>query len=379
MIFMLDTISVFTGICLVAYGLFVTWASWHYARIPSFVSEESSWPAVTLLVAARNEAAHLEKCLSSLESQQYPGDFLEIIVVNDHSGDATPALLDSWANPDKGHKVIHLAESMGKKAAIEAGVSQAMGEIILQTDADCWMGPDWARQMVGSFAPETVMVSGPVLLEVSKGSFGQKIFGRLQQLEYLGLSALGAGSMQGGMPNLANGANLAFRRSAFVAAGGFATVDHFASGDDEMLLQKFNRLGWKMRFVRSLKAATFTPVQPDWASFAAQRLRWVSKARYYSQRETNLVQLTSYLGFWFFPVAGAQWLFSGEPQWLIAGVVYKLSTDWPLMFQAAKQMNRLYLLAWFLLLEIAYIPYVLWVGLAGNFIKSYQWKGRWVK
>lgn len=376
---MLDAVTVFTGICLVAYGLFVAWAAWHYAHIPSAGMDTPSRPSVTLVVAARNEATHLEKCLSSLEAQQYPGGFLEVIVVNDHSEDATPALLDKWAHAGERRKVIHLTESRGKKAAIEAGVSQARGDIIVQTDADCWMGPDWAGQMVASFTPETVMVSGPVLLEVSGGGLWQKIFGRLQQLEYLGLSALGAGSMQGGMPNMANGANLAFRRSAFIAAGGFASVDHFASGDDEMLLQKFNLQGWKMRFVRSLRAATFTSVQPDWASFAAQRIRWVSKARYYSRRKTNGVQLVSYLGFWFFPVAGAQWLLSGESGWLIAGAAYKLSTDWPLMFQAAKQMNRLYLLAWFLLLEMAYIPYVLWVGLAGNFIQSYQWKGRWVK
>src|SRR5688572_21945276 len=60
------------------------------------------YPRLSILVAARNEARNIERCLHSLLAQDYPGDRLQIIAVNDESEDATHALMEAVASERSG-------------------------------------------------------------------------------------------------------------------------------------------------------------------------------------------------------------------------------------------------------------------------------------
>ena len=53
--------------------------------------------SVTVIVAARNEAAYIQACIQSILNNRYPTHLLEILVVNDHSEDETAALVESIA------------------------------------------------------------------------------------------------------------------------------------------------------------------------------------------------------------------------------------------------------------------------------------------
>jgi cellulose synthase/poly-beta-1,6-N-acetylglucosamine synthase-like glycosyltransferase len=230
--------------------------------------------------------------------------------------------------------------------------------------------------MAAQFRSGTAMVSGPVL-----AAAGPDWIGQLQSLELIGLTALGAGSIALGRPNLCNGANLAYLKSAFEAVGGFEGVDHFASGDDELLLQKMvrSRAG-EIRFARCRSAIVQTAVQPDWKQLKAQRIRWVSKARHYLHRGVNVTQAVSYLAFWAFPVLAAFSLADARYGVLLAELLLlKAAADLPLMYRSAAFFHKLPLLRMLPLLEVVYIPYVIWVGLAGNLARSYDWKGRMVQ
>ena len=89
------------------------------------------YPSVTVIVPARNEAPFIGQCLQRLLDQQYPVQW-EILVVDDHSTDATAAIASS-----KGVKVISLADHplpnqiAFKKHAIHTAILQASGEIPL--------------------------------------------------------------------------------------------------------------------------------------------------------------------------------------------------------------------------------------------------------
>ncbi|RMG72865.1 MAG: glycosyltransferase [Bacteroidetes bacterium] len=375
----MEYVAVFFACCVWFYAAFISRNAWFFARqgCPPATPPRPR-PLVTVVVPARNEAEHVAQCLTAILAQDYPRDLLEVILVNDHSTDATREIALVRALKDHRLRVLDLPEEVSqahKKAALTLGIEAAQGEIILQTDADCVMGPHWVSRMVDHFGADTALVSGPVRLRAQPHWLEE-----IQALESMGLVAIGAGSLAAGAPNMANGANMAYRREAFLAVDGFAGTESVASGDDELLLQKIARLkGRKLRFAKCRDAIVETRALSDWGRLKAQRLRWVSKARAYLNRRVNVVQVIAYLAFLAYPVVLGLAIWN-PAYWLLLAelLVLKWVSDLLLMYQAAKFFHTFPLLKRLPLLELLYTPYVLWVGLAGNLVKHYSWKGRTV-
>jgi chlorobactene glucosyltransferase len=98
----------------------------------------SATPLVSVLVPARNEEAHIERCIRSLLAQDYPR--LQVIAVDDRSEDATGSILDRLAQSDDRLTVVHGAPLppgwMGKAHAVVQGYREAKGDWLVFTDAD---------------------------------------------------------------------------------------------------------------------------------------------------------------------------------------------------------------------------------------------------
>ena len=336
-------------------------------------------PSVSVIIPARNEAEGISACLESVLNQNYPEELVEIVLVNDHSTDQTGKIAREIAHSNPNLKVLDLETgniNSYKKAAISAGIETAKGEIIIQTDADCVVEPGWIAAMVAHFREETALVSGPVCLDYRKRWI--EIF---QALESMGLVTIGAGSLLAGRPNMCNGANLAYRKTVFEEVGGFRGVDNIASGDDELLLQKIHRLKkYRLDFAKDRAAIVRTRALPDWQSLKAQRLRWVSKARYYPNKWVNLTQALSYLALLGIPVLTGMAIWDERLWWLVLTFfILKLLADAYILSRAAKFFHKLPLLNYLLPMQPIYILYVLWIGIAGNFVSTYTWKDRKVK
>jgi chlorobactene glucosyltransferase len=100
-------------------------------------------PLVSVIVSARNEEAHIEKCLSSLLAQSYPN--LEVIAIDDNSTDATLRIMKDIKRtrhmlPLGRLKIISLNDKPGnwngKTWASQQGYLQSCGSLLLFTDAD---------------------------------------------------------------------------------------------------------------------------------------------------------------------------------------------------------------------------------------------------
>lgn len=106
------------------------------------------WPRVSLVIAARNEAATLGAALPTMLALDYPE--LEVIAVNDRSEDDTGAILDRLATTHPRLHVVHIRELppgwIGKNHALHLGARQASGDFILFTDADIHFAPDTLRR-----------------------------------------------------------------------------------------------------------------------------------------------------------------------------------------------------------------------------------------
>jgi glycosyltransferase involved in cell wall biosynthesis len=100
-------------------------------------------PLVSVVLAARDEAQHLETTIAMLRAQTH--EPLEIVIVNDRSADATGAIADAAASSDARIRVIHVTTLpegwLGKNHALEIGASNARGEVLLFTDADVRFAP----------------------------------------------------------------------------------------------------------------------------------------------------------------------------------------------------------------------------------------------
>jgi glycosyltransferase involved in cell wall biosynthesis len=129
-----------------------------WRRIPQ-LRDMPAWsgpnpPAVSLIVSALNEADTIEPALLSLLAIDYPA--LEVIVIDDRSSDATPAIIDRLAARSHGQrptlKVVHLRELpsgwLGKNHALQRGAQAAQGDYLLFTDADAVFAPSVVSRAV---------------------------------------------------------------------------------------------------------------------------------------------------------------------------------------------------------------------------------------
>ncbi len=323
-------------------------------------------PLISVIVPVRNEERTIGNLLSTLAVQEYRN--FEVIIVNDDSQDET-----LWAVSQhqlKNLLVIHNPDK-GKKSAIAAGVRAARGSIIVTTDADCKVSPQWLREMRMPFRrPEVMMAFGGVRME-GRHSF----FDVLQAMEFASLIGSGASTAALGMPTMCNGANLAFRKKAFQQVGGYAGNSDIPSGDDEFLLRKINeKFSHGIQFVHSPEAIVTTAPQADIAAFVNQRVRWASKWRYNTSLTARLLAVLVVL----FQLSFiANWLFIFSPSILHAMflIVVKMILEAAFLLQVCHFLNIRWNWLAFFCLQVFYPPYVLGVGVA-SFFRPFEWKHR---
>jgi hypothetical protein len=118
--------------------------------------EPSPWPAVSIVVPARDEEAGIAEAVASFCSQDYPR--LEVIVVDDGSTDATPGILAELGERFSNLRVVRGEEPppgwLGKVNALERGRREANGDWIIFSDADIVYERSLVRHAVSYAAAE---------------------------------------------------------------------------------------------------------------------------------------------------------------------------------------------------------------------------------
>ena len=333
----------------------------------------------SVLIAARNEAESLPQLLRDLAAQTLPAGCFEVLIADDHSTDATAALVAAAAR-EAGFalRLIALPDAQtGKKAALQAALQAARSPWLVCTDADCRLGPGWLAAYAGLIAEHSSanFISGPVLL-TGPDSWFMSLMG----LEFAGLVGVGGACLTRQQPTMCNGANLAYRRAAFDAVGGYLDNNHLASGDDEFLLHKIHAaFPGTAHFLADAAAIARTAAPPTLQALLRQRVRWASKWRHYQSGPSRyLALLVLAANVALAAGAGATLLWPVLWPCVLAGWAIKLGADaWflgPVLGFLGRREWR-----WGLLpLQVLYAPYALAVGLAG-LRGGYEWKGRAVQ
>ena len=130
------------------------------------IDRVTSWPSITIVLAARNEARRLPTRVQNLLQIPYPGR-REIIVVSDGSTDAPATALAPFG------EAVRLIEvpAGGKPLALNAGVDAAQGDILVFADARQHFSSDALLELVANFADAKVGgVTGELVLDAERES-----------------------------------------------------------------------------------------------------------------------------------------------------------------------------------------------------------------
>ena len=174
------------------------------------------WPRVSVVVCSYNGGATLEQCLRSLVHLTYP-DY-EVIVIDDGASDDTSAIATRFAV-----RYIH-TENGGLGRARNLGIAESTGEIVAFIDADAYADPDWLFHMVNALEEqEAAAVGGPNVCPPGDGFVAQCVDHAPGNPTHV--------LIDDELAEHVPGCNMAYRKEALQAIGGFDMV-HKAAGDD---------------------------------------------------------------------------------------------------------------------------------------------------
>jgi GT2 family glycosyltransferase len=223
---------------------------------------------ISVVIATFNRAAQLAKCLAELRRQGFtPGD--DVIVADNGSTDDTRAVLDrAAAGLPVPLRVVHEAQP-GKSVAVRRAVLESHADVLALTDDDVLVGRDWIRTIRDVMAePGVALAGGPVLPSYAARvpdwlDLGDDLVGIGRMGAPLGLLDYGLGRGRLG-PRIVLGANLAVRRDAFLAVGGYQPDlgkrrGTLLSGEDHDLCERIQAAGHLALYEPSMRVSHIVP------------------------------------------------------------------------------------------------------------------------
>lgn len=154
---------------------------------------------VTFVVPTKNSERTLEACLASIKAQQDADVEVELVVVDNHSTDATQQIAKIYAD----QLIIAGPE---RSAQRNLGASAGSGDHVVFIDSDMVVSPHVARDVAATFAHDPALVT----LVLPEYAFGEGFWAKCRALEkrlYVGVAEVEAAR--------------AFRRHDVLAAGGY--------------------------------------------------------------------------------------------------------------------------------------------------------------
>jgi GT2 family glycosyltransferase len=201
-----------------------------FAKVP--LPRETALPRISVVVCTHNGEATIGTCLGALCRLDYP-DF-EVIVVDDGSTDRTAEIA-----ADFDLRLIRTT-NRGLSSARNTGLVAAVGEIVAFTDDDAWPDRDWLRYLAIAFASGNhVGIGGPNLPPEDAGVIERAVALAPGGPTHVLLTDQEAEHIPG--------CNMAFRREALEAVGGFDPQFTIA-GDDVDICWRLQQRGWTIGF-----------------------------------------------------------------------------------------------------------------------------------
>jgi glucosyl-dolichyl phosphate glucuronosyltransferase len=238
----------------------------------------------SVIVCTHNGAGLIEETLETLVDQDFPSLAFEIVVVDNASSDATPAVLRMMSERYAGRIRVVREPVLGLSHARNRGIRAAHAEVIAFTDDDARVSPRWLRALVEACErPEVACAGGPVhaRLEGPLPAWLTSSF-----LGYLSVFDKGPEEVELPYNDCPRGMNIAFPRQSFQAVGLFSTAfgrkgRSLLSNEEVELCYRLERLGRRILYIPG--AVVHHVIHPgrltvDWFQ---RRFYWQGKSEAY--------------------------------------------------------------------------------------------------
>jgi chlorobactene glucosyltransferase len=304
----------------------------------------SEAPLISVCVPARNEERNIRACVESILAQDYPN--FEVIVLDDRSTDATPAILGSLAARNDKLKILHGSDLpkdwAGKPHALFQACTEARGEWLCFVDADTFLSPNTLSACYVK-AIETKADMFTIMTFQVLGSFWEKV---VMPIVMTALS-VGFSPRKVNDPNskdaIANGQFILIKRSVYDAIDGHESVkDQIV--EDKAISEQVKWNGYRLIVANGYSVARtrmYTSLPEMWEG-------WI-KNIYLGLRDRPSLMLLGAFGAFLalvaalilplWPLLGIFWYMQGGG-WLAGTVVVQSLILWAIVIYARAQVAR---------------------------------------
>lgn len=203
-------------------------------------------PLLAVVVCTHERPDDLERCLAALARLEDP---VETVVVDSASRPPCRELVERWAAriPRLAYRRV---ERPGLSVARNAGVAATRAPIVAFVDDDAAPRPDWARRLAAAFDDPSVGCAGGACVARFAARRPRWLSDRL--LAFAGITHFGDRAREArSSAEWPFGANMAFRREALAAAGGFSEAlgrdgRTLLSGEDSAMVEAVRDRGWRV-------------------------------------------------------------------------------------------------------------------------------------
>lgn len=239
---------------------------------------------VSILIPARNEAKGIHRMLNSLDSLDYPKEYLQILLANDNSTDETLKIMQDFAVGKNWITVVDVPERKpdeelkGKTRVLAMLAHQTTGKYLFFTDADVAVNSQWINGMLSELENNIPNRQGNMKgIGVMVGVTGMKhdsFASTMQALEWFCVVTVNKLFSDRNIPTTGMGNNMVVLKEAYFAAGGYEKIG-FSIVEDYTLYKKIIAEGYDFRQVFIPEVVAYT-VPPE--DYFEQRDRWIQGA-----------------------------------------------------------------------------------------------------
>ncbi len=324
------------------------------------------------MVAARNEAANILRCLQALEALNYPKAHLQILIGNDHSTDTTAQIIQGFIVNKPHFQLINIEQNLGKakgKANVLAHLAQAaQGEYWLVTDADIAVPTHWVQAMLAALQSKVKgkpvgIVTGFTLVR------GKRLFDKLQSIDWaysLGLIKVWS---NWGIPVTAMGNNMGICPVAYRKTGGYEQIP-FSITEDFALFRAVVAQDYAFKNMIHPDVTALSEPVPTVKAWLHQRKRWMSGALQAPWFLALFFGLHS--SFWLL-LLGLSWF---SPLWAVGLATAKLLLQSGFIAVTLQRAKHIHLVVYLALFEVYHVTFTWLMTVFYLLPVKVWWKGR---